>query len=77
MIPLCPLRSYNIGMAKVKVYHVKVYDPTSDQWSISPRMATREGVAIMNGKIIEGSETETDESQLEHGEQWTPRNFTP
>jgi hypothetical protein len=41
-------------MAKVKVYRVRVYDGASDQWAVSPRMATREGVAIMNGKIIEG-----------------------
>jgi hypothetical protein len=70
-------RSYNIGMAKVKVYRVKVHDPVSDQWAISPRMVTREGVAIMTGKIIEGTEIEIDDSQLEDGEQWTPRNFTP
>jgi hypothetical protein len=40
-------------------------------------MATREGVAIMNGKIIEGTEVEIDDSQLEDSEQWTPRNFVP
>ncbi len=64
-------------MATVKVYRVRVYDAVSDQWSISPRMATREGVAIMNGKIIAGTEAEIDASQLEDGEQWTPRDFTP
>jgi hypothetical protein len=40
-------------------------------------MATREGVAIMKGKIIEETEIEIDGSQLEDGEKWTPRNFTP
>jgi hypothetical protein len=64
-------------MAKVKVYRVRVYDAISDQWSISPRMATREGVAIMHGKIIEETETQIDDSQLEDGEKWTPRDFTP
>ena len=59
------------------MYRVKVYDPTNDQWSISPRLATREGVAIMNGKIIEGTETEIDDSQLEEREQWTPGDFMP
>jgi hypothetical protein len=62
-------------MANVKVYRVKVYDPITDQWSISPRMATREGVAIMNGKIIEETATDISDSQLEDGERWTPRNF--
>lgn len=64
-------------MAKVKVYRVRVYDPVSDQWPISTRMATREGVAIMNGKAIQETETDIDYSQLEDGEKWTPRNFTP
>ena len=77
MIPLRPHRGYNIGMAKIKVYRVKVYDGNSDEWSVSPRMATREGVAIMHGKIIEESETEIDDSVLEYGEQWTPRYFRP
>jgi hypothetical protein len=64
-------------MAKVKVYRVRVHDAVSGQWKVSPRMATREGVAIMNGKIIEGTEIEIDDLQLEDSEQWTPRNFTP
>jgi hypothetical protein len=48
-------------MARVKVYGV------ANQWVFLPRMATREGIAIMHGKIIEGSELEIDDSQLEYG----------
>jgi hypothetical protein len=63
-------------MAKVKVYKVKVYDVTTDQQIISRRMATSDGTAIMRGIVVDGTETEIDESQLEPGEQWTPRDFT-
>jgi hypothetical protein len=66
-----------VGMAKVKVYRVKVYDAHSDQWVISPRMATREGVAIMHGKIVEDTGIEIDDSELEYGEKWTAKNFKP
>lgn len=66
-----------VSMAKVKVYRVKVHDAHTDQWVISPRMATRQGVAIMHGKIIEDTETEIDDSQLEDGEKWTAKNFKP
>ncbi len=74
---LIPARSYNTSMAKVKVYRVEVYDAISDKWSISPRLATREGVAIMHGKIVEETEPQIDDSQLEDGEKWTPRDCTP
>jgi hypothetical protein len=40
-------------------------------------MATREGAAIMKGTTIEDTEVEVDTSQLEPGEIWTPKDFTP
>jgi len=67
--------AHNGGMAKVRVYRVKVYDIKTDDEILSRRMATREGVAIMRGTPIESTETEIDDSQLERGEQWTPRDF--
>jgi hypothetical protein len=64
-------------MAKVTVYRVRVYDGYSDERKLSTRMATREGVAIMRGTIVEDSAVEIEESQLERGEQWMPKNFRP
>jgi hypothetical protein len=67
----------NRAMAKVKVYKVKVYDVNTDQRILSRRMATSEGVAEMHGMVVEGTETEIDQSQLEPGYPWTPIDFTP
>ena len=64
-------------MAKVTVYRVKVYDMYNDEYKLSTRMATRDGAAVMRGDIIEDSATEIEDSRLESGEQWTPKNFTP
>ena len=68
-------------MAKVKVYKFELYDretdPTIEQVTLSSRMATREGVAMMTGRVIESTEIEIDESQLESGLPWTPKDFTP
>lgn len=61
----------------VTVYRVKVYNIQSDDFQISRRMATVAGARTMGGDIVEGSETEIDESQLEHGMQWTARGFDP
>lgn len=62
-------------MAKVTVYRVKKYDIGSDEFQISRRMATREGAQLMGAEIIENTEREIDDSELEHGEQWTRRDF--
>ena len=59
------------------VYRVKLYDAGTDEVRISARMATPEGAAIMRGEIIEGSGVPIPLSQLEPGEQWTPRGFDP
>jgi hypothetical protein len=64
-------------MAKVKVSKVTVYDVTTDQQRVSRRMATPEGAAIMHGTVVENTEVEIDESQLERGEKWTPIDFKP
>ncbi len=64
-------------MAKVTVYRVQLYDVANDAPHISRRMATIEGAKMMGGSIIEGSALEIDETQLENGEQWTPRDFVP
>jgi hypothetical protein len=56
---------------------VQVYDISTDKQVVSRRMATREGAARMKGELLEKTEVEIDESRLEPGEQWTPRDFTP
>jgi hypothetical protein len=40
-------------------------------------MATREGAARMKGVLLENTDVDIDESQLEEGEQWTPKTFKP
>jgi len=42
---------------------------------ISWRMATRRGAEVMQGQILENTAVEIDDSQLERGEEWTPRGF--
>ncbi len=64
-------------MAKVTVFKVQAYNIITDQYVLSRRMATREGAEIMKGKVIENTAAEIDETQLEPGEKWTPRNFKP
>ena len=60
---------------KVTVYEVRVYDIATDKFSLSRRLATREGAAIMHGKVLEDTQVEIDDSLLEPGEQWTPVDF--
>jgi hypothetical protein len=64
-------------MGKVNVYKVRGFDLKTSQFAISPRMATRDGAAKMHGEVIENTEIEIDEEQLEPGEQWTPTDFKP
>jgi hypothetical protein len=65
-------------MAKVKVFKFEVLDPYTAEPTVSRRMATREGAAKIPGsRVIEGTEIEIDESQLEKGYPWTPMDFTP
>ncbi len=64
-------------MVKVTVYKVQVYNIMTDQCVLSRRMATREGAEIMKGKVIENTAVEIDETRLEPGEKWTPRDFRP
>ena len=64
-------------MTKVTVYKVQLYDSAKDAPFTSSRMATREGAAIMNGTVIEGTGYVIDLTELENGNQWTPRGFDP
>jgi hypothetical protein len=72
-----PISARRFLMTRLKVYKVKVYDVTTDQFVISRRLATREGAAIMRGVVLEDTGVVIDASQLEPGEQWTPKDFTP
>jgi hypothetical protein len=64
-------------MATVTVYKVRFYDLQSDEFSFSRRMATAKGAARMRGDIVENTAVEIDASQLEPGEECTPRGFNP
>jgi len=43
----------------------------------SRRMATIKGARTMGADIVDGSEVEINEGQLEPGEEWTARDFDP
>jgi hypothetical protein len=62
-------------MARIKAYKVKLYNPLADEAVVSRRLASREGAAIMKGVVLDDTEVEVDESQLEPGEKWTPRDL--
>jgi hypothetical protein len=64
-------------MANVTVYKVRFYDIQTDGISFSRHMATAKGATRMRGDVTEDSAIEIDESQLEPGEDWTPRVFNP
>ena len=64
-------------MAKITVYKVKLYNVATDESVISKRMATPAGAKKMGGEIVVGTAVDIDASQLEPGEEWTPRNFNP
>jgi hypothetical protein len=70
------LSTVRLYMAKVKVYRVKKYEIKMDEYVLSRRWATREGAQRMGGEILERTEMEIDDSQLQ-GEPWTPLGFTP
>ena len=51
-------------MGKVPVYKFAVYDITTDADRVSRRMGTRVAIERLNGRIIEGTEREIDETEL-------------
>jgi hypothetical protein len=52
-------------MQKVKVYRFKKFNTTTWKEEISPRLATREAIAIFEGVLIEESVQEVDVSLLD------------
>ncbi|WP_157083469.1 hypothetical protein [Bradyrhizobium manausense] len=64
-----------IEMARTTVYKVKLYNIATDEVVISRRMATYEGAAKMGGWTVEGTGHVVDVTDLEPGEEWTPRDF--
>jgi hypothetical protein len=64
-------------VTNVTVYKVQLYNAATDNSLVSTRMATVEGAEIMGGHILKETAVEIDSSQLESGEQWTPRGFNP
>ena len=61
----------------VTVFRVRKYDVRSDEWIVSRRYATATGAAIMGGQVMGATQIEIQVSELEHGEEWTPRGFDP
>jgi len=59
-------------MARVKVYRLKTYNISTDADVVLPRLSTREGAAGL-GEIIEDTETEIDDSELDSEGRWTAR----
>jgi hypothetical protein len=64
-------------MPRVTVYKVKIYDIIADEVRLSRRMATEKGALTMGGEIVQDTATEIDDSQLEAGQEWTPKDFAP
>ena len=70
-------REISNAMAKVKVYQAKGYSIVTDQEVTSRRWFTRKGVQAANLTILEHTEVEIEESQLERRRQWTRVDFKP
>ncbi|MEJ0096371.1 MAG: hypothetical protein WDN46_24090 [Methylocella sp.] len=68
------IKAKNIKAHDVKVFNVNVFDGMTSENLISSRMSEAEA---REWTIIEGSMVAIDESELEPGEQWTPRGFEP
>jgi hypothetical protein len=65
------------AMPKVMVYLMKRYDIMTDETRVRPKMATRKRAEELKCEVIEGSGIEIDASQLDHDEEYTPRDFNP
>ena len=64
-------------MATVKIYRFRTWDSHGDQIKEARRWGTREAIlGAIGGQIIEGSEFEVDESQVD-GDGLTPINVDP
>lgn len=64
-------------LPKVVVYRVGTYDITTDEFRLSRRLMTAEGAELAKVTIISDTAVEIDASDLEPGEQWTARDFSP
>ncbi len=64
-------------MTRIAVYKVKAYNIEYDEYRVSRRMATEKGAVKMCGEILKDTVMEIDVSRLEHGEEWTDRDFVP
>jgi hypothetical protein len=64
-------------MAKVKVFRANLYDPRSDNWLRSRRLFTRKGAEKVGADLVEDTEVEINESDLEEPGLWTARDYQP
>jgi hypothetical protein len=65
-------------MNKVTVHRFKIYDISNDEWKVSRRWATQEGIDRVCGERIDGTATEID-SELVDSEVpgMTAKNYDP
>ena len=60
----------------VKVYHFRVYDPTKDDWHIPPAKSQKSRIEIVGGEIIDGTEQEVSERELDDDGRFWPKEST-
>jgi hypothetical protein len=60
-------------MTAVIVYSFQAWDESTGEYKLSRRMATRKGIEMCKGKVLEDTAIEIDSSQLERGEGLDPR----
>ncbi|WP_428484487.1 hypothetical protein [Rhodopila sp.] len=65
-------------MGKVKVYRFRLYDITNDDYHLSRRWGTREGIKAVCGMVLEDTETDIDIGLVGgEVEGLTERDFNP
>lgn len=52
------------AMAKITVYHYRIFDSHAGAWIVARRPATRRAIDAAGGQILEGTEREVDIESL-------------
>ena len=66
------LSERKVKMTAVIFYSFQAWDQSTGEYKLSRRMATRKGIEMCKGKVLEDTAIEIDSSRLERGEEWTP-----
>ena len=65
-------------MSNVKIYRFAVWDTSNDDYKLSRRWGTREGIKKICGKVLENTELEINENVIgTEIEGLTVRDFNP